>query len=74
VGHRVRRQKIAPKRLQLLHELLPSEKIMGLMVNTTDPVAQTVLAEAKSTAVTLGIEIRGRSVLAVVTLSQTLPS
>ena len=28
---------IAPKRLELLHELLPSEKVMALLVNPTNP-------------------------------------
>jgi putative ABC transport system substrate-binding protein len=28
----------APKRLELLHELLPAEKIMGLLVNPSNPI------------------------------------
>jgi hypothetical protein len=48
----------APKRLELLHELLPSEKVVGLLVNRTNPVAQSVSAEVKSTALALGIEIQ----------------
>jgi putative tryptophan/tyrosine transport system substrate-binding protein len=48
----------APKRLELLHELLPSEKVVGLLVNRTNPVAQSVSAEVKRTALALGIEIQ----------------
>ena len=47
----------APKRLELLHELLPSEKVMGLLVNPTNPITQSVLAEVKSAARVLGIEL-----------------
>src|SRR5271166_1173617 len=31
-------EEIAPKRLELLHELLPAAKVIGLLVNPTDPV------------------------------------
>jgi putative tryptophan/tyrosine transport system substrate-binding protein len=48
----------APKRLELLHELLPSEKVMGLLVNPTNPIAQSVLAEVKGAARVLGIELQ----------------
>lgn len=48
---------IAPKRLELLHELLPSEKKMGLLVNPTNPIARSVTAETKSAAVALGVEL-----------------
>lgn len=49
---------IAPKRLELLHELLPSEKHMGLLVNPTNPVSQSVSAEVKSAAATFGIDVQ----------------
>jgi putative ABC transport system substrate-binding protein len=48
---------IAPKRLELLHQLLPAEKRMGLLMNPTNPVSQSVSAEMKSAAAALGIEI-----------------
>ena len=34
----------APKRLELMHELMPAEKIAGLLVNPTNPVAESVTA------------------------------
>jgi putative ABC transport system substrate-binding protein len=48
-----------PKRLELLHELLPSVRVMALLVNPTD----SVLAETETNAVaaaarTLGLELR----------------
>jgi len=52
-------QETAPKRLQLLHELLPATRVFGLLINPTDPA----LAEADDSAVlsaaqTLGVELR----------------
>jgi putative tryptophan/tyrosine transport system substrate-binding protein len=48
---------IAPKRLELLHELLPAEKIMGLLVNPTNPLAESVSTGVKAAAVTLGLQL-----------------
>ena len=49
---------VAPKRLELLHELLPSEKVMALMVNPSNPVSESVATEMKSAATALGIELQ----------------
>jgi putative ABC transport system substrate-binding protein len=49
---------IAPKRLELLHELLPSEKVMALLVNPTNPITRSVSAEVNRAATALGIELR----------------
>jgi putative ABC transport system substrate-binding protein len=49
-------EEVAPKRLELLHELLPTARVMALLVNPTGPVLterQTVLAVAN----TLGIDL-----------------
>jgi putative ABC transport system substrate-binding protein len=49
---------VAPKLLELLHEVLPAVRVMGLLVNPTDPVlsdAQT--KDFLSAAQTLGIEL-----------------
>lgn len=48
---------IGPKRIELLHELLPAEKRMGLIINPTNPVTATVSAEMQRAAVALGIEL-----------------
>src|SRR5258707_14457159 len=37
---------VAPKRLELLHELLPTVRVMGLLVDPTDPnTAKTTVSE-----------------------------
>jgi putative ABC transport system substrate-binding protein len=48
---------IGPKRIELLHELLPAEKRMGLIINATNPVTATVSAEMERAAAALGIEL-----------------
>jgi putative ABC transport system substrate-binding protein len=47
-----------PKELQLLHELLPTARVMALLVNPTDPaIAETESREVLSAAHTLGLEL-----------------
>jgi putative ABC transport system substrate-binding protein len=47
-----------PKRLELLHELLPGAHVMALLVNPTDPrLAQPQTQLAQSVANTLGLEL-----------------
>ena len=49
---------IAPKRLQLLHELVPTASVMALLVNPADPtVAETNTKELQAAARTLGLEL-----------------
>jgi putative ABC transport system substrate-binding protein len=48
---------IAPKRLELLHELLPAERRIGLLLNPTNPVSPTVSAEMKRASAALEIEL-----------------
>jgi putative tryptophan/tyrosine transport system substrate-binding protein len=48
----------APKRLELLHELMPAEKVLGLLVNPTNPVAQSVTAGVQAAAVAFGLELK----------------
>jgi ABC-type uncharacterized transport system substrate-binding protein len=48
----------APKRLQLLHELLPAVSVMALLVNPTNPyVAETDTKEVQAAARALGLEL-----------------
>jgi putative tryptophan/tyrosine transport system substrate-binding protein len=50
---------VAPKRLQLLHELLPAARVMGLLVNPSNPaVAESSASQMQVAAHTLGIELR----------------
>jgi putative ABC transport system substrate-binding protein len=49
---------VLPKRLELLHELLPTAKVMGLLVNPDDRnLAQTQSREVLSAARNLGLEL-----------------
>ena len=49
---------IAPKRLQLLHELLPTASVMALLVNPANPtLADTNTKEVQAAARALGLEL-----------------
>jgi putative ABC transport system substrate-binding protein len=46
-----------PKRLELLHELLPTAKVMALLVNPTSPTAETQSREVQALAGTIGLRL-----------------
>jgi putative ABC transport system substrate-binding protein len=48
----------APKRLQLLHEIVPDATNVAVLVNPTDPGAETQSAQLKSAARTVGMRIK----------------
>jgi putative tryptophan/tyrosine transport system substrate-binding protein len=49
---------ITPKRLELLHELLPTASVMALLVNPTNPtIAEANTRELQAAARTLGLEL-----------------
>ena len=49
---------VAPKRLELLHELLPTARVVALLVNPTNPtVAEAYITEVQAAARTLGLEL-----------------
>jgi putative ABC transport system substrate-binding protein len=49
---------IAPKRLQLLHELVPTASVMALLVNPANPaLAETSTKEVQAAALNLGLEL-----------------
>jgi len=51
-------QETGPKRLQLLHELIPTAKVIGLLVNPTDPpLAEADASAVRAAAQTLGLEL-----------------
>jgi ABC-type uncharacterized transport system substrate-binding protein len=51
-------EEIAPKRLELLHELLPKASVLALLVNPTDPaIVEPQLQIALSAARALGVEL-----------------
>jgi putative ABC transport system substrate-binding protein len=45
---------IGPKRLELVHELLPTTSVFAVLVNPTNPAAETVSRDAQSAARALG--------------------
>jgi putative tryptophan/tyrosine transport system substrate-binding protein len=50
---------IGPKRLELLHELVPAARVIGLLVNQADTaLAQAQLRAIQSAANTLGLELQ----------------
>jgi len=49
---------LGPKRLELLHELVPTATMMAALVNPTDPTrAETTLRELQTAARTLGLQL-----------------
>jgi putative tryptophan/tyrosine transport system substrate-binding protein len=49
---------VAPKRLQLLHELLPAAKVMALLVNLGNPgLAEPQVSGVRAAADTLGLQL-----------------
>ena len=48
---------LVPKELELLHELLPTARVMALLVNPADPSAETQLREMMAAAQSLGLEL-----------------
>jgi putative ABC transport system substrate-binding protein len=48
---------VAPKRLELLHELIPTASVAALLVNLTNPNTETNTKELQAAARALGIEL-----------------
>jgi ABC-type uncharacterized transport system substrate-binding protein len=48
---------LAEKRLQLMHDLLPKAKLIGLLVNPASPVAEPQIREAQAAADVLGVRL-----------------
>ena len=49
---------LAPKRLELMHELLPKATVLALLVNPTNPVLmEATTRETQAAAATLGVEL-----------------
>jgi len=49
---------IGQKRLEMLHELLPTVTVIALLVNPTNPVAETLTTDAHSAARALGVKLQ----------------
>jgi putative tryptophan/tyrosine transport system substrate-binding protein len=48
----------APKRLELMHELMPNVKIAGLLVNPTNPLTKSLVPAVQAAASSLGLELK----------------
>jgi putative ABC transport system substrate-binding protein len=48
---------LGPKQLELLHEMVPAASIVALLVNPTNPNAETVSRDLQAAARTLGLEL-----------------
>lgn len=56
-GFSILNVELGPKRLQLLHELLPKEKAVGILINPAHPAAESISAEARAAAGILGLQL-----------------
>jgi putative ABC transport system substrate-binding protein len=55
-GMSILNAELGPKRLELLHELVPSASIVALLINPTHPAAETASKDLQAAARTLGLE------------------
>jgi putative tryptophan/tyrosine transport system substrate-binding protein len=50
-------EEATPKRLELLHELLPTARVMALLVNPAEPLTESQVHVSLAAAKTLGVEL-----------------
>jgi putative ABC transport system substrate-binding protein len=48
---------LMPKRLEVMHEVMPTARTIALLVNPANPIAEALVAEALTAARTLGVEV-----------------
>src|SRR5262245_1191413 len=48
---------VTPKRLEILHELLPTANLFALLVNPTNPYAEILSQNVRAAAMTLGLQL-----------------
>jgi putative tryptophan/tyrosine transport system substrate-binding protein len=49
---------VGVKRLELAHELIPAARVVALLINPTNPVAQAILKDSQAAARILGLELQ----------------
>jgi putative tryptophan/tyrosine transport system substrate-binding protein len=57
IGVTTLQAEVAPKRLELAHELMPKAATMALLVNPTNPIAEEVSADAQAAALRLRLRL-----------------
>ena len=62
---------IAPKRLEVLHELLPKAQVMALLVDLADPISQKTTEGVQAAARSLGLELHVLNVSSELELDAT---
>jgi putative ABC transport system substrate-binding protein len=50
-------REVAPKRLELAHELVPTATVFGLLINPKNPTSETAKQDLQATAVALGLQL-----------------
>jgi putative tryptophan/tyrosine transport system substrate-binding protein len=50
-------EEVAPKRVELAHELIPTATVIGLLINPGNSKAETMTAASRAAAVTLGLQL-----------------
>jgi putative ABC transport system substrate-binding protein len=48
---------VAPKRIELAHDLFPQANIFGLLINPTNPLGETVKRDSQAAALKLGLQL-----------------
>jgi putative ABC transport system substrate-binding protein len=48
---------VAPKRVELAHELIPTATVIGLLVNPGSPIAEVLTKASQEAATTLGVQL-----------------
>jgi putative tryptophan/tyrosine transport system substrate-binding protein len=56
-GATVLAEELGPKRVELLHELVPAVTVMALLINPTNPGSEPLSKDAQATASTLGLQL-----------------
>ena len=51
-------KEVAPKRLELAHQLVPTATVVGLLINPQNPVVETVTRDLQAAAFALGLQFR----------------
>jgi putative tryptophan/tyrosine transport system substrate-binding protein len=51
-------REVAPKRLELAHQLVPTATVVGLLINPQNPVTETVTRDLQAAASALGLQFK----------------